>query len=69
MPIKNAIHSQQVYDPTDESIMAEQEWREETHAVCCVPSANMTRSISIGIEKSTGKHYNIRETTAPKEKL
>lgn len=25
MPIKNAIHSQQVYDPTDESIMAEQE--------------------------------------------
>ena len=24
MPIKNAIHSQQVYDPTDESIMAEQ---------------------------------------------
>lgn len=22
MPIKNAIHSQQVYDPTDESIMA-----------------------------------------------
>jgi len=26
MPIKNAIHSQQVYDPTDESIMAEQEY-------------------------------------------
>ena len=25
MPIKNAIHSQQVYDPSDESIMAEQE--------------------------------------------
>ena len=25
MPIKNAIHSQQVYDPTDESIMAEHE--------------------------------------------
>ena len=25
MPVKNAIHSQQVYDPTDESIMAEQE--------------------------------------------
>ena len=25
MPIKNAIHSQQVYGPTDESIMAEQE--------------------------------------------
>ena len=25
MPIKNAIYSQQVYDPTDESIMAEQE--------------------------------------------
>lgn len=25
MPIKNAIHSQQVYDPTDDSIMAEQE--------------------------------------------
>ena len=25
MPIKNAIRSQQVYDPTDESIMAEQE--------------------------------------------
>lgn len=25
MPIKNAIHSQQVYDPTDESIMAEQD--------------------------------------------
>ena len=25
MPKKNAIHSQQVYDPTDESIMAEQE--------------------------------------------
>ena len=25
MPIKNAIHGQQVYDPTDESIMAEQE--------------------------------------------
>ena len=25
MPIKNAIHSQQVYDQTDESIMAEQE--------------------------------------------
>jgi len=25
MPIKNAIHSQQVYDPTDEAIMAEQE--------------------------------------------
>ena len=25
MPIKNALHSQQVYDPTDESIMAEQE--------------------------------------------
>ena len=25
MPIKNAIHSQQIYDPTDESIMAEQE--------------------------------------------
>lgn len=25
MPIKNAIHSQQVYDPTDESVMAEQE--------------------------------------------
>ena len=25
MSIKNAIHSQQVYDPTDESIMAEQE--------------------------------------------
>lgn len=24
MPMKNAIHSQQVYDPTDESIMAEQ---------------------------------------------
>ena len=24
MPIKNAIHSQQVYDPTDDSIMAEQ---------------------------------------------
>jgi len=23
MPIKNAIHSQQVYAPTDESIMAE----------------------------------------------
>ena len=23
MPIKNAIHSQQVYDPTDDSIMAE----------------------------------------------
>ena len=22
MPIKNAIHSQQVYDPTDDSIMA-----------------------------------------------
>lgn len=26
MPIKNAIHSQQVYDPTDESIMAEQDF-------------------------------------------
>ena len=25
MPIKNAIHSQQVYDPTDDSIMEEQE--------------------------------------------
>ena len=25
MPIKNAIHSQQAYDPTDEPIMAEQE--------------------------------------------
>lgn len=25
MPIKNAIHSQQVYDPTDEFIMAERE--------------------------------------------
>ena len=25
MLIENAIHSQQVYDPTDESIMAEQE--------------------------------------------
>ena len=25
MPIENAIHSQQVYDPTDDSIMAEQE--------------------------------------------
>ena len=25
MPIKNAIHSQQVYDPTDDSIMVEQE--------------------------------------------
>ena len=25
MPIKNAIHSQQVYDPTDDSIMTEQE--------------------------------------------
>ena len=25
MPIKNASHSQQLYDPTDESIMAEQE--------------------------------------------
>ena len=25
MPIKNAIHSQQVYDPTNDSIMAEQE--------------------------------------------
>ena len=25
MPITNAVHSQQVYDPTDESIMAEQE--------------------------------------------
>ena len=25
MPVKNAIHSQQVYDPTDDSIMAEQE--------------------------------------------
>ena len=25
MSIKNAIHSQQVYDPTDDSIMAEQE--------------------------------------------
>lgn len=23
MPTKNAIHSQQVYDPTDDSIMAE----------------------------------------------
>ena len=25
MLIENAIHSQQVYDPTDDSIMAEQE--------------------------------------------
>ena len=25
MPIENVIHSQQVYDPTDDSIMAEQE--------------------------------------------
>ena len=67
MPIKNAVHSQQVYDPTDESIMAEQELC--IHAMCCAPSANTTKSISIGIEKSTGKHYNIREPTAPKEKL
>ena len=32
-------------------------------------TANTTKSISIGIEKSTGKHDNIREPTAPKEKL
>ena len=67
MPIKNAIHSQQVYDPTDDSIMAEQELC--IHAMCYAPSANTTRSISIGIEKSTGKRCNKREPTAPKEKL
>ena len=45
MPIKNAIHSQQVYDPTDESIMAEQELCMErlyaynhTAAPCKVPA-------------------------------
>lgn len=36
--------------------------------MCYAPSANMTKSISIGIEKSTGKHYIIREPPAPKEK-
>lgn len=34
-----------------------------------MPIKNAIHSISIGIEKSTGKHYNIREPTAPKEKL
>ena len=29
----------------------------------------ISKSIAIGIEKSTGKHYNIKEPTAPKEKL
>ena len=49
MPKKNAIHSQQVYDPTDDSIMAEQE-------LC------MERRYDyiIGIEKSTGKRFNRR---------
>ena len=36
--------------------------------VMCLGGA-WTKSISIGIEKSTGKHDNIREPTAPKEKL
>ena len=41
MPIKNAIHSQQVYDPTDDSIMAEQKLckggsflQKESHRLC-----------------------------------
>ena len=36
MPIKNAIHSQQVYDPTDESIMAEQELCMERLDIECI---------------------------------
>ena len=49
MPIKNAIHSQQVYDPTDDSIMAEQE-------IC------MERLYDYNYRdwKSTGERFNRR---------
>ena len=44
MPIKNVIHSQQVYDPTDESIMAETQWRQETHASSTASSCGRHRA-------------------------
>ena len=41
MPIKNAIHSQQVYDPTDDSIMAEQELCMERLYACLLYTSDV----------------------------